>query len=117
MQTLAMQSNLKIRGFSRSRSTTKRFTPSGRSRSSSKATYHNLGLFLDRVSKFPRIINVGNMSIVGQEKPEPTATSMNVKCTATTFVLSTAAGRQEARRSAGGSAGEEMTEADRHRAC
>ncbi len=27
-----------------------------------EGSYHNLGLFLDRVSKFPRIINIGNLT-------------------------------------------------------
>ena len=33
-----------------------------------EGTYHNLGLFLDRVSKFPRIINVGKLEIHGADE-------------------------------------------------
>ena len=39
-----------------------------------EGTYHNLGLFLDRVSKFPRIINVGGLDIEGKQQPQPNAT-------------------------------------------
>ncbi|MCA1584638.1 MAG: type 4a pilus biogenesis protein PilO, partial [Acidobacteria bacterium] len=51
-----------------------------------EGTYHNLGLFLDRVSKFPRIINVGDIAITARREPAPHAT-IDVSCTATTFVL------------------------------
>ena len=37
-------------------------------------TYHNLGLFFDRVSKFPRIINVSNVRIKAKDKPQPGST-------------------------------------------
>ena len=63
-------------------------TPSGRSASSSRARITTSGMFLDRVSKFPRIINVGGLDIDGRPNSdaEPTAT-VEVTCTATTFVL------------------------------
>ncbi len=86
IQTLATQSSLTIRGF-RPRATNIRELhaewPIGLEL---QGTYHNLGLFLDRVSKFPRIINVGDIEISSRPKPEPTAT-IDVSCTATTFVL------------------------------
>ena len=31
-----------------------------------EGNYHNFGVFLDRVSKFPRIINIGNMTLADQ---------------------------------------------------
>ena len=55
-------------------------------------TYHNLGLFFDRVSKFPRIINVGNIGIRALPTQQSNATII-ADCTATTFVLQEAAGR------------------------
>ena len=46
----------------------------------------DLGTFLERVSKFPRIINVGNIHIKAQDVQSGTAT-ITADCTATTFVL------------------------------
>jgi type IV pilus assembly protein PilO len=51
-----------------------------------EGTYHSLGSFFDRISKFPRIINVGEISI----KPRPVQdanASIEAECVATTFVL------------------------------
>ena len=51
-----------------------------------EGTYHDLGLFLERVSKFPRIINVSNLKVKALEKSANGAT-INAECIATTFVL------------------------------
>jgi type IV pilus assembly protein PilO len=51
--------------------------------------YHNLGLFLDRVSKFPRIINVSEISMSARPQQTPNDT-VTIDCVATTFVLSEA---------------------------
>jgi type IV pilus assembly protein PilO len=51
-----------------------------------EGNYHNLGLFLDRVSRFPRIINIGDMNVAAKDEPTAQA-SMTIKATATTFVL------------------------------
>ena len=51
-----------------------------------EGTYHNFGAFLDKVSKFHRIINVSEISIKAKSKPEPNATIV-ADCLATTFVL------------------------------
>lgn len=51
-----------------------------------EGTYHNLGQFFDRISKFPRIINVGEMSIKARQPQEPNA-SIETEFVATTFVL------------------------------
>ena len=39
-----------------------------------EGNYHNLGLFLDRVSKFPRIINIGGMDVAAKDEPTPQST-------------------------------------------
>ncbi len=62
-------------------------TPSGRSACSSKARYHDLGAFLERVSKFPRIINVGNLHDQRARRRRPRGRPITAECTATTFVL------------------------------
>jgi type IV pilus assembly protein PilO len=90
LQGLATQSNLTIL----------RFTPSAQKqqplyaevpyRLAVDGTYHNLGQFFDRVSKFPRIINVNDIAIKAKGNPEPNST-VTVECTATTFVLQEAA--------------------------
>ena len=55
-----------------------------------EGTYHNLGLFFDRISKFPRIISVSEISIKAKAPAEPNATII-AECVATTFVLQEAA--------------------------
>jgi len=86
IQTLATQSNLAIRGFKPAPSVTKDLHAEWPIALHLDGTYHNLGMFFDRVSKFSRIINVSNISIKGKDKPEPTST-ITVECVATTFVL------------------------------
>jgi type IV pilus assembly protein PilO len=51
-----------------------------------EGTYHNLGTFLERVSKFPRIINVSGINIKARQQQTAAAT-VTADCTATTFVL------------------------------
>jgi len=86
VQTLAVQSSLKVNGFRPEAITTKEMHAEWPIALQLEGNYHNLGLFLDRVSKFPRIINIGNMVLAA--KPIPTATaSMTINATATTFVL------------------------------
>jgi type IV pilus assembly protein PilO len=86
IQTLATQSNLTIRGFKPSPSVTKQLHAEWPIALQLDGTYHKLGEFLDRVSKFPRIINVGNITIRAKEKPELNST-IDIECIATTFVL------------------------------
>jgi type IV pilus assembly protein PilO len=51
-----------------------------------EGTYHNLGIFFDRISKFPRIINVSNLVVKPRTPPEANATIV-AEFVATTFVL------------------------------
>jgi type IV pilus assembly protein PilO len=92
LQGLATQSNL----------TLLRFTPAAQKqlplyaevpyRITAQGTYHNLGLFFDRVSKFPRIINIGDISVTASPRQDPNSTII-ADLTATTFVLQDAGGR------------------------
>lgn len=50
-----------------------------------EGTYHNLGLFFDRVGRLSRLVNVGGLRIKNQATPKPSNT-IQVSCTATTFV-------------------------------
>jgi type IV pilus assembly protein PilO len=86
VQTLAVQSNLTILGFRPQAITLNEMHAEWPISLQLEGNYHNLGLFLDKVSKFPRIINVGSINLV-QKTPPEAAASMNIGLTATTFVL------------------------------
>src|SRR3954469_17829845 len=86
IQTLATQSNLAIRGFKPSPTVTKQMHAEWPIALKLEGTYHNLGIFFDRVGKFSRIINISNIDIKGKDRPEA-ATTVTADCVATTFVL------------------------------
>ena len=86
VQTLAVQSNLTILGFRPQAITLNEMHAEWPISLQLEGNYHNLGLFLDKVSKFPRIINVGAINLAAKSPPEAQA-SMNIGLTATTFVL------------------------------
>ena len=86
VHTLAVQSNLTIRGFRPQAINTRQLHAEWPISLVLEGTYHNLGAFLDRVSKFPRIINVSGLVIRGKPQPQSHAT-LDITCTATTFVL------------------------------
>jgi type IV pilus assembly protein PilO len=83
---MATQSNLAIRGFTPQTVTRKTLHAEWPIGLKLEGTYHDLGNFLERVSKFPRIINVGNIKIKGRDQQTAGAT-VDAECTATTFVL------------------------------
>lgn len=56
-----------------------------------EGTYHNLGMFFDRVGRLSRLVNVGNLRIKNQAAPRPSNT-IAVSCVATTFVYVEASG-------------------------
>jgi type IV pilus assembly protein PilO len=86
IQTLASQSNLQIKGFTPKAITTRQLHAEWPIALQLDGTYHNLGTFFDKVSKFPRIINIGDLNIKAKEKPDLTST-VTAECTAMTFVL------------------------------
>lgn len=86
VQALAVQSNLVIRNFRPQAISVKALHAEWPIGLTLEGSYHNLGLFLDRVSKFPRIINIGALALTEKQPPSPTAT-ISISCTATTFVL------------------------------
>lgn len=93
IQTLATQSNLTIRGFRPQPIATREIHAEWPIGLELEGSYHNLGLFLDRVSRFPRIINVGSLVIRPRDQRDAqggtssSSSSILVSCTATTFVL------------------------------
>ena len=51
-----------------------------------EGSYHDLGMFLERISKFPRIINVADIKVKARDNQSARAT-VTIDVTATTFVL------------------------------
>jgi type IV pilus assembly protein PilO len=86
IQTMASQSSLTIRTFRPQAMAQRELHAEWPIGLELEGTYHNLGQFLDKVSKFPRIINVGAIAMTGNTTPTPLST-VRVSCTATTFVL------------------------------
>ena len=84
--TFAQQSNLRLRAFRPQAPVIREMHSEWPIRLELDGTYHNLGSFFDRVSKFPRIINISDVIIRAKEAPERNLT-IPVECTATTFVL------------------------------
>jgi type IV pilus assembly protein PilO len=88
VQAMATQSRLTIRGFTPRPVTRRQMHAEWPIGLELEGTYHDLGAFLERVSKFPRIINVGNIKIKAQdEKSASAGSTITAECTATTFVL------------------------------
>jgi type IV pilus assembly protein PilO len=84
IQTLATQSNLTIKGFKPMGTSTKQLHAEWPIALQLDGTYHNLGMFFDRISKFSRIINVSNIAI---KTKTGGGSTISAECTATTFVL------------------------------
>ena len=87
IQGMATQSNLSIRGFIPRAVTTRQLYAEWPIGLQLEGTYHNLGRFLERVSKFPRIINVTAINIKSGGNPAQGET-IAADCTAMTFVMS-----------------------------
>lgn len=86
IQTLATQSNLTIRTFKPEPTATKQLHAEWPIALELDGTYHNLGLFFDKISKFSRIINISEVEIEAKETPTQASTIV-AQCKATTFVL------------------------------
>jgi type IV pilus assembly protein PilO len=86
VQAMATQSNLQIKGFSPASVTRREMHAEWPIGLKLEGSYHDLGAFLERVSKFPRIINVGALHIVARES-QTAAQTVTAECTAMTFVL------------------------------
>ena len=70
LQTLAVQSNLTIRVFKPAPVVTKELHAEWPINIELDGTYHNLGLFFDRISRFSRIINIGNIVLKAKDRPD-----------------------------------------------
>jgi type IV pilus assembly protein PilO len=95
LQGLASQSSLSIQRFTPQPSVQQPMYAEVPFKLQAEGTYHNLGAFFDRISKFPRIINISSISIKAKPLPGPNATIV-AECVATTFVLQEAAAKPAA---------------------
>lgn len=86
VQAMATQSNLTILGFTPRAVATRELHAEWPIGLQLEGTYHDLGAFLERISKFPRIINVNGITIRAKDTTTGPAT-ITAQCTATTFVL------------------------------
>jgi type IV pilus assembly protein PilO len=85
VEYLARQSNLNVRRFQPAATVAKDYYQEWPINVDVEGTYHNLGLFFDRVGRLSRLVNVGNLKIRAQSAPRPSNT-IQVSCVATTFV-------------------------------
>ena len=85
LQYLAAQSSLQIRKFNPAAPAQKEFYQEVPVNLDLEGTYHNLGAFLDRVSRMSRLVNVGDIKIKAQAKPTINDT-IQVSAVATTYV-------------------------------
>jgi type IV pilus assembly protein PilO len=98
LQGLATQSNLTILHFTPQELKQQTLYAELPFKIQAEGTYHNLGFFFDRISKFNRIINVGDISIKPNKGQDPENTII-AECVATTFIL------QEGKSAEGGPGG------------
>ena len=85
VQGMATESNLTIRGFTPQAVAKKQLHMEWPIGLKLEGRYHDLGAFLERVSKFPRIINVGDIKIKAVDAAGNA--TVTAECTATTFVM------------------------------
>ena len=85
VQALAAQSNLLIKTFTPLAVINKDFYQEWPINVAVQGTYHNLGLFFDRIGRLSRLVNVGNLKITAMPKQDVSAT-IAATCVATTFV-------------------------------
>ena len=86
LQTVATQSNLKIKSFKPAATVTKTLHAEWPITIELEGTYHNLAIFFDRVGRFTRIVNISGLDVKGRDKPDSNV-SITASCVATTFVL------------------------------
>jgi type IV pilus assembly protein PilO len=85
VQQLASQSNLIIRRFNPAATVNREFYQEFPINVDVEGTYHNLGMFFDRVGRLSRLVNVGNVKIKAQGNQTANNT-IAASCTATTYV-------------------------------
>ncbi len=87
VQGLATESNLSIQRFTPQPAVQQALYAEVPFKLQAEGTYHNLGAFFERISRFPRIINVTGIAIRARDANSASASTITADCTATTFVL------------------------------
>ena len=85
IQSLASQSNLKIRSFAPGAVVQKDFYQEWPIEIQVDGSYPNLATFFDRVGRLPRIVNIGNLRSAVASRPTSTQT-LSATVTAMTYV-------------------------------
>jgi len=85
VQYLAAQSSLQIRKFNPGPPVQKDFFQEVPVNLDLEGTYHNLGAFLDRISRMSRLVNMGDIKVKAQSKPTINNTIL-ASAVATTYV-------------------------------
>ena len=85
VQALAAQSNLTINNFTPGATINREFYQEWPITMGVLGNYHNLALFFDKVSRLPRLVNVGNLKVNALPNQSLSRT-IAATCTATTFV-------------------------------
>jgi type IV pilus assembly protein PilO len=85
IQYLAAQSSLQIRKFNPAAVVTKEFYQEVPVAIDVDGTYHNMGAFLDRVSRMSRLVNMGDLKIKSQST-QTLSNTVAISATATTYV-------------------------------
>ena len=85
VQALAAQSNLAIKNFTPSAVVNRDFYQEWPINMAVDGSYHNLGLFFDRVSRLSRLVNIGNLKI-NARNDQTVSNTISAQCVATTFV-------------------------------
>jgi type IV pilus assembly protein PilO len=88
VQSMAASSNLKINKFAPKPIVPRAFYSDWPIQVEVEGNYDGLGLFFEKVSQATRIIDVGDISITGMDKPPADSNAtLTAYCTATTFVF------------------------------
>ena len=82
---LASQSFLTVKKFTPTAVVQKEFYQEVPINMELTGSYHNLGLFFDRVSRLSRLVNVKNLKVKNSTKQTPTNT-IDAACVATTYI-------------------------------
>jgi len=102
VNSMASESSLTIRRFNPRATVPREFHEEFPIDMTVEGTYHNLGLFFDRVSRLSRLVNMMDVKIRAQRQPTATNT-ISATCVATTYVFKEdAATAQGAKAPAGG---------------
>jgi type IV pilus assembly protein PilO len=86
VQSMVSESSLRIRTFNPGATISQEFYQEWPISIVVDGTYHNLGMFFDRVSRLSRLVNIGNVKIQAQSSPTAIST-ISATCTATTYVF------------------------------